>query len=291
MDKSESVLGMEQKYLNTINLENGFKITFIYHSGFAVETPECSLLFDYYRGMVPEFAKEKPLYVFSSHRHSDHFNFAVFELAEKYPNIKYLLSNDIGKKYKKKYLLEKKKLSEEICQKITWMKEQECWSDERIEVRTILSTDIGVAFLVREKKTGKLIYHAGDLNWWTWEGETEEEYQGMSAKFHSAIADIKSLVKDPAFSEHGAVECAFLPLDPRQKEKYALGFDYFMRNVPVKYAFPMHAFGDYSVIPRLLEDNISLDYRDRVINLCGEKKKKVKILNPEVRKRIKEMMN
>ena len=57
---------------NTIILENNLKITFIYHSGFAVETPDCTLLFDYYRGDIPEFAAEKPLYVFSSHKHADH---------------------------------------------------------------------------------------------------------------------------------------------------------------------------------------------------------------------------
>lgn len=45
---------------NTIILENNLKITFIYHSGFAVETPDCTLLFDYYRGDIPEFAAEKP---------------------------------------------------------------------------------------------------------------------------------------------------------------------------------------------------------------------------------------
>ena len=31
------------------------------------------------------------------------------------------------------------------------------------------STDEGVAFIVREKDG--TIYHAGDLNWWHWEGE------------------------------------------------------------------------------------------------------------------------
>ena len=93
---------------NTIILENNLKITFIYHSGFAVETPDCTLLFDYYRGDIPEFAAEKPLYVFSSHKHADHFNFQIFDLAEKYKEIHYILSEDIRKKYKRKYLLEKK---------------------------------------------------------------------------------------------------------------------------------------------------------------------------------------
>ena len=52
----------------------------------------------------------------------------------------------------------------------------------------------------------------------------------------------------------------------------------------------MHAFGDYSGIGRLMKEDIACEYRNKVINLCGEKKKKVKILNPEVRRRIKEML-
>ena len=110
---------------NTIILENNLKITFIYHSGFAVETLDCTLLFDYYRGDIPEFAAEKPLYVFSSHKHADHFNFQIFDLAEKYKEIHYILSDDIRKKYKRKYLLEKKGLTDELLEKIIWIKEKE----------------------------------------------------------------------------------------------------------------------------------------------------------------------
>ena len=164
---------------NTIILENNLKITFIYHSGFAVETPDCTLLFDYYRGDIPEFAAEKPLYVFSSHKHADHFNFQIFDLAEKYKEIHYILSEDIRKKYKRKYLLEKKGLTEELLEKIIWIKEKENREDQFVQIQTIPSTDIGVAFLVRLRKNGSYVYHAGDLNWWTWKGETEEEKQKM----------------------------------------------------------------------------------------------------------------
>lgn len=50
------------------------KITYLRHSGFLVELEQVWLLFDYYRGEIPEFPKGKKGYVFVSHRHIDHFN-------------------------------------------------------------------------------------------------------------------------------------------------------------------------------------------------------------------------
>ncbi len=44
------------------------------------------------------------------------------------------------------------------------------------EIRTLRSTDEGVAFVVHY--AGKTIYHAGDLNWWHWKkGEPDEKIQ------------------------------------------------------------------------------------------------------------------
>ena len=48
------------------------KVTFILHSCYHVELEGCCLLFDYYEGEVPE--SDKPLYVFASHSHEDHFS-------------------------------------------------------------------------------------------------------------------------------------------------------------------------------------------------------------------------
>lgn len=54
------------------------RLTYIFHSGFAIETDRCILIFDYWmdpEGIVPQLLKtEKPVYVFSSHFHEDHFN-------------------------------------------------------------------------------------------------------------------------------------------------------------------------------------------------------------------------
>ena len=71
------------------------KVTYLGHSGFLAELPEALLLFDYYIGSLPELPADKPLYVFVSHRHGDHFNPAIFRLTEKYGQVTFFLSHDI----------------------------------------------------------------------------------------------------------------------------------------------------------------------------------------------------
>ena len=50
------------------------KVTFIEHSGFSVEMSETVILFDYYKGTIPEFPTNKRIFVFASHGHGDHYN-------------------------------------------------------------------------------------------------------------------------------------------------------------------------------------------------------------------------
>ena len=50
------------------------KITYIHHSSFMAELDHAVLLFDYFEGNIPETDREKPLFVFASHRHGDHFS-------------------------------------------------------------------------------------------------------------------------------------------------------------------------------------------------------------------------
>ena len=45
------------------------KVTYLYHSGFAIEDEQALYVFDYYKGELPVIAKEKQMYVFVSHRH------------------------------------------------------------------------------------------------------------------------------------------------------------------------------------------------------------------------------
>ena len=56
------------------------KITYIFHSGFLVETDRFCYLFDYEKGPLPEADPKKPILVLSSHGHGDHYNEEVFSL-------------------------------------------------------------------------------------------------------------------------------------------------------------------------------------------------------------------
>ena len=58
------------------------KIIYIAHSGFLLDTGNAYFLFDYYKGMLPAIDKDKPLVVFVSHKHQDHFTPQIFSLAD-----------------------------------------------------------------------------------------------------------------------------------------------------------------------------------------------------------------
>ena len=77
-------------------------LTYVFHSCFVLETEKAILIFDYWldlNGVVPPFLKkDKPVYVFSSHFHEDHFNSAIFEWKKQCGDITYILSKDIAMK-------------------------------------------------------------------------------------------------------------------------------------------------------------------------------------------------
>ncbi len=71
------------------------KVTYLNHSGFLLEWEHCYWIFDYYQGRIPRLDEKKTIFVFCSHSHGDHFNPAVFALAESYPSVKYVFSAQV----------------------------------------------------------------------------------------------------------------------------------------------------------------------------------------------------
>ena len=57
------------------------KITYIHHSSFLAELKGAALLFDYFEGSL-SLPEKKPVAVFVSHRHGDHFSPVSLELAK-----------------------------------------------------------------------------------------------------------------------------------------------------------------------------------------------------------------
>ena len=118
-------------------------LTYIFHSGFVLETEQSILVFDYWLDpsgvMEGVLKKEKPLYVFSSHFHEDHFTKKIFEWKKLNPDITYILSKDIYKH---------RRTSKEDAD--VWLAKGGTWSDKNISVWALGSTDSGV--LAHEKQ-------------------------------------------------------------------------------------------------------------------------------------------
>ncbi len=231
------------------------KISYIYHSGFMVETESATLLFDYFKGKLPAFPVDKPLIIFASHKHKDHFSFRVFELENHPGGVSYIFGNDI--KFTDRYL-ERHGIDPGVKDNIIRMQPHTTLElpisapgqeNERnsIKIHTLKSTDAGVAFCVQTAEG--CIFHAGDLNLWHWNGETEEFNRGQEKAYQAEIQYLKTWLEKEAVN---VVDVAFLPLDPRLGEAYVLGADYFLGHIPVKMVYPMHMWDDYDVVNRYI---------------------------------------
>lgn len=221
------------------------KITYLDHSGFAVDLGDKLLIFDYYRGELPAGTSDRKLYVFSSHAHYDHFQKKIFTWSRD-RDVTYILSKDIRKNAAAKNA---------PGEGVYYLAPRQELTLDGLSVRTLRSTDAGVAFLVETEE--KTIYHAGDLNWWHWEEESRVYNEMMKRNYRYEIGKI----------EGQAIDVAFVPLDPRQEEQYYWGMDYFMKHTDTKVVFPMHMWGHYEVWERLMENPEASSYRDKVMRI------------------------
>jgi L-ascorbate metabolism protein UlaG (beta-lactamase superfamily) len=234
------------------------KIYYIYHSGFAVETKEDFLIFDYYKEpevssdtsykslLSPENIRfKKNIFIFSSHRHADHFNRKIFDLENYNSEIQYILSKDIRKiKPKANYNFISK--GEELLIK-------------NIYVKAFGSTDIGVSFLV--KVDGITIFHAGDLNWWYWKEDSLANRKNAESEFKKHI---ESLIPEKP------IDIAFFPVDPRLEEFYYIGAQYFAEKIHPKLLVPMHFLDDLSITKEFAEKMKAININSPVLHHFGE---------------------
>ena len=232
------------------------KVTYIGHSGFLLDASNAYFLFDYYEGDIPEMNREYPLVVFVSHKHADHYNPAIFELAKKYPNVHYVVSRDVPVKWKiQEYMQQGISLEDKVSvvRKNTDTELVLPGQKETLKITTLKSTDEGVAYLLayREKK----YYHAGDLNLWLWAGESKQYNDNMRIKYFRELEKLKGI----------QLEAAFLPLDPRQEQDAFGGMESFLEYVRVRKVFPMHFWGDYSVIEDFLRKHP--EYEEQVVKV------------------------
>jgi hypothetical protein len=209
------------------------RVTFLDHSGFLVELSSVTLLFDWWKGDLPPLRSDVPLLVFASHRHEDHFKREIFSLDAD----KFLLGKDIKPKP-----LFRRGISNETLEKCAFLGGNQTVTPlPGVTVETLPSTDEGVAFLVTAE--GQTIFHAGDLNWWHWEGEDPGWNRNMEANFKRYTEPLRGRRMD----------LAMLPLDPRLKEDGFRGPAYFLALADIRRFLPMHQWGDFAFTARFAQ--------------------------------------
>ena len=226
-------------------------ITFLYHSSFLVELSGCTLLLDWYGGPVPDYDRSKPLYVFTSHHHGDHYAPEIFAQLGM-DNVWYVLANCIRLSAKRKAALG---IDDSHVFRLAAGRHLSLGG---LDIQTYRSTDAGVAFLVEVE--GKTIFHAGDLHWWHWAEEDAAWNQAMERDFKKECAKLQGK----------PVDVGFFVLDPRQEGEFWWGFDWWMRIMEVKHAFPMHSWEDYTLVQTFRTLPCSALYRDRVVEVSGK---------------------
>lgn len=213
------------------------KVTFLAHSGFLVELERVWLLFDWWKGTLPPLGS-KPLAVFASHAHDDHFNPALFRLDDGTREICFFLGKDISlsPEHRARW-----SVSPATAAKCRRMGGNETVSALGLTVETLPSTDEGVAFVVTAE--GKSVFHAGDLNWWHWSGEPDPWNPNMARDFQRYAEPLR----------RRRIDLAMLPLDPRLGADGFRGPKHFLEIGEIRRFLPMHQWGDFGFTQRFLE--------------------------------------
>ena len=246
------------------------KLTYIHHSGFLLDTPPCALLFDFVEGTLPRIPQGKPLYVFVSHTHHDHYTKKIFDVAatarrQGATDVCFVLSDDVPRR----------DVPAALKEKTVFLKPHQEWEDGLIRVETLVSNDTGVAFVLvlpaeaaspaaadgaPAQEASLQIYFAGDLNAWNWDGD--EEDMALIKIYHEELSRIRARVFD----------LAFIPLDPRLGEESVQGItDFFdVCGCEARVIAPMHMWGQYEITEKARALKEKYNYMERVLSIRNE---------------------
>ena len=217
------------------------RLTYIFHSGFVVETAAGILVFDYWLDLANVLPKclsrrgGRHVYVFASHFHKDHFTKDIFGWKQSLgSDVTYILSKDILKHRRA-----------DKGEADVWLAKGGTWADENIQVTATGSNDSGVSWIV--ETGGNRIFHAGDLcNWYARfladGNKYRQPYSEELGEDIDPVAEEKRFLgelKDKQKIAKG-FDLVMFPVDGRIGNGYTLGARQFIERFQVGMFVPMH---------------------------------------------------
>lgn len=223
------------------------EVIYFNHSGVGVSVGKTLLIFDYikHKDRFPDLKGYDNIFVFVSHSHGDHFNPEIFKW-KNFNSTFFILSYDIPMKYHRNDVMF---INPGLNVKI-----------RNMEVTAYKSNDQGCAFLADVDK--KKIFHSGDLNWWHWEGEPDEDNEKMAASYKNEINKLKGK----------KIDIAFIPVDQRLKNERYYALDYFMDTVKPLKVYPIHFWNKTKVLDSMMNKLKNRWYYDRIGTYREEEK-------------------
>lgn len=216
------------------------QLYFIRHSSF-LYIGECSMcLFDFWGFpskdqaanladllAVMEKYRDKRLYIFCTHSHSDHYSPIVHTLFGNHPGgTVYIFHEELRESTPIEYQ-----------DQVIFLDTYAVFQDDILKVKAYGSTDLGGSFYIEE--AGFTLFHAGDLNNWHWNEEASEEYVAQyESEWHKEL----SVIAD----DRMRADLVMFPTDLRLGRDYLKGLEEFLEVVPTKFLAPMHLNGKIS---------------------------------------------
>ena len=207
-------------------------ITYIHHNCFVMKTPERAYLFDYPNDshlpsgaetLVRDAVAGTDLSVFVSHSHDDHLNNDIETMVSTAKSVRYILSDDVEDMRPETIPADANTLIVEP---------DESYEFDGLAIETLMSNDLGVAFLVKDGDFR--FYYGGDLAKWIWKTASAKEEEFTTNFFREAMERVRDFQPHVAFSN----------VDKRL-ENLAGGVEAY-RQTGAKVFVPMHTFGDTS---------------------------------------------
>jgi L-ascorbate metabolism protein UlaG (beta-lactamase superfamily) len=210
----------------------------LFHSGFALRTASRFLIFDYWPGpgrvvtegglaagfIDPAQLRGRNVMVFVSHEHHDHWYRDAIDWADDLKQIRFVVSEEVARA-DERY----------AGSRVTVVGPDESVEVAGVRVRTLRSTDSGVAFLVTID--GLTLYHSGDHAAWTWQYDADVEREFVT-----------ELLK-PLEGEE--IDIAMHVCDSRFAGSGWGGIIAFAETYRPKLLVPMHLKGKYDALSRI----------------------------------------